>query len=113
MRTPVQTSVALLLLCVATAVAGQPKPSIPGVFVPNAYFGTDRNVELLADLLADADDRVRERAIQDLGQTDNPLAIAAVTRAMKDPSPLVRIVAMRAKLALQPSHASTLVTDAI
>ncbi len=113
MRTPVQTSVALLLLCVATAVAGQPKPSIPGVFVPNAYFGTDRNVELLADLLADADDRVRERATQDLGQTDNPLAIAAVTRAMKDPSPLVRIVALRAKLALQPAHASTLVTDAM
>ena len=113
MRTPVQTTIALCLLCVATAVAEQPKPSIPGVFVPKVYFGTDRNVKLLADLLSDADDRVRERATQDLGQTDNPLAIAAVTGVMKDRSPLVRIVALRASLALTPSQAIPLVTHAM
>ena len=113
MRTPVQTTITLLLLCVTAALAERSKPSIPGVFVPRAYFGTDRNVHLLAGLLTDGDDRVRERAVRDLGQTDNPLAIATVTRAMKDPSPLVRIEALRARLALQPSQAASLVRAAM
>jgi HEAT repeat protein len=113
MRTPVQTTITLLLLCVTAAASERAKPSIPGVFVPRAYFGTDRNVQLLAGLLTDGDDRVRERATRDLGQTDNPLAITAVTGAMKDPSPLVRIEALRARLALQPSQAAPLVTAAM
>ena len=113
MRTPVQTTITLLLLCAGAAASERPKPSIPGVFVPSAYFGTDRNVQLLAGLLTDGDDRVRERAARDLGQTDNPLAIAAVTGVMKDRSPLVRIVALRASLALTPSQAIPLVTHAM
>jgi hypothetical protein len=60
------------------------------------HYGDARNVQWLADLLKDADPLVRERAVMELGQTDNRLAVLPILSRLKDADLGVRCTALAA-----------------
>ncbi|NLW88071.1 MAG: hypothetical protein GXY38_14505 [Planctomycetes bacterium] len=85
------------LVLAATAHGALPLPQrLEDGKLEARWFGDDANVLLLADLLKDEDPLVRERALADLSQTDNPLAVAHIRRMTQDPSPHVRSAAVQA-----------------
>jgi HEAT repeat protein len=83
-----------------------------GSFHAHTYGDAD-NVRWLADLLKDPDPLVRERAVMDLGQTDNRLAAGLIASALKDADLGVRCTALAAMAELAPNLARPLVLEAL
>jgi hypothetical protein len=77
------------------------------------YYGDARNVQWLADLLKDPDPLVRERAVMELGQTDNRLAAAPIQSLLKDADLGVRCMALAAIAELEPNLARPLVIESL
>ncbi len=84
----------------AAADVPAPQPILDGENIARPLFGDERNVELFTGLLADEDERVRERSALELGQTHNPAALIPLRKAMQDASPAVRAAAIRGALEL-------------
>jgi len=80
----------------SAARADVPKPAFAGKHLPAPSYGDAQDVHLLADLLSDTDPYTRERAVQDLADTHNPLALEAVSKAAADEAPVVRAAAVQA-----------------
>lgn len=64
--------------------------------LPTSTFGDANAVGLLAAVLAEKDDRAREQATMNLGQTHNALALPYLEKSAADSSALVRAAAMQA-----------------
>jgi len=75
-----------------------------------AQFGSDRNVELVAALLADKDFTIRENAVMDLGGMGNYTAIPHIRKAAGDENPLVRAAAALAAAKYPADRAGDIVT---
>ncbi len=81
------------------------EPVFHGHEIKRAFFGDATNVELLAGLLNDPDQSVREQAIRGLGETHNTLALPHIRGALKDAASNVRAAAVTAAVEF-PADAS-------
>ena len=82
-----------------TAPAGDEPVWVPpreGSRESRELFGDARSIELLEALTRDADARVREQAVYNLGETDNVAALPIIARAMSDQAANVRGAAVAA-----------------
>jgi len=89
----------LISILVAACVLAAP-PVLPAYTEDNltGLFGSDKNVALVAPLLADKDFTVRERAVTDLGEMQNYKGLEFIRKAAKDDNPQVRSAAALAAM---------------
>ncbi|MDY6913323.1 MAG: HEAT repeat domain-containing protein [Planctomycetota bacterium] len=101
----------------AQSFAGPPaplaEPFVAADVIEVRTYGGTRNVELLADLLAGQDVSVRERAVRDLGQTHNVLAIEHLRRGLQDGHAKVRAAAACAAAEFDPAHTGDIIIQAL
>ncbi len=83
-------------LALCAAKAAMPEPELPQDRLQVPTFGDDTNVTLLARMLRDADPRVREQAVQGLGETHNPAALQYIEEAFSDTNLAVRCAVVSA-----------------
>ncbi|MCL2701335.1 MAG: HEAT repeat domain-containing protein, partial [Phycisphaerae bacterium] len=76
-----------------------------------ARFGSNRNVELVAALLADKDFAIRENAVMDLGDMGNFTAIEHIRKAAGDENTIVRAAAALAASKYPADRAGDIVTS--
>ncbi|MFP4054177.1 MAG: HEAT repeat domain-containing protein [Phycisphaerae bacterium] len=91
-----------LLLAALTAQIAAARIEKPAHPPADSYtlYGDVENVGLLAKLLDEPDPVVRQKAVTDLGETNNTAALSAIDAALADTHPGVRVAALRAKLNL-------------
>ena len=74
----------LVLIVRLPALAGLPGREAQKGDMALQWYGDAEDIALLASLLSDADPRVREQAVCNLGQTRNPDALAHVRKALDE-----------------------------
>jgi HEAT repeat protein len=107
-------AVAMFCLAPNAVRAAQPPPEPPETadLWDKELFGSAKNVELLVELLAGDDIRVREQAAGQLGETNNKLALPHLVKAADDPAASVRVAAVGA-MAHFPHQADATVIKAL
>ena len=102
-----------ILIAIAATTAVIAQPVMPPCNVEDdfyARFGSNRNVELVAALLADKDFTVRENAVMDLGDMNNYTAVPHIRKAAADANPQVRAAAALAAAKFPADRAADIVT---
>ncbi len=103
----------LVLIVCLPALAGLPGREAQKGDMALQWYGDAEDIALLASLLSDADPRVREQAVCNLGQTRNPDALAHVRKALDDTEPAVRRSAVLAAAQLRAPLSEQVVRQAL